>query len=75
MSEANTQAPATQAELLEALESCVKIADEAFVLWDADKDMKVGKMLRALAGQMPRYRADIDKIHAAIAKAKGEPTP
>ena len=75
MSEVNTQSPATQTELLEALESFAKIASEAAALWDADQDMKVGKLLLALAGYKPRYRADIDKIHAAIAKAKGEPTP
>jgi hypothetical protein len=47
----------------EELLSIRKIAAEAFDYWDSDQDMKVGKILRALAGELPGYRADIDKIN------------
>lgn len=39
-----------------------RIAIEAFTAWDSDKDMRVGKILRALSGEMPGYRADIDAL-------------
>jgi hypothetical protein len=58
---------AENAMLREALASAVKIADEAREEWDkAPSGMRAGKILIALAGGCPRYRADIDKIHAAL---------
>lgn len=35
--------------------------------WDNDRDSKVGKMLMALGGELPRYRHDIDEARAALA--------
>jgi hypothetical protein len=52
--------------LVDALRSVVKIADEAAQEWDSDNDMRVGKILAALCGRLPHYRADIDAIHAAL---------
>lgn len=49
-----------------ALGSVVTIAKEARLAWDADKDMRVGKILIALSGKAPGYRADIDAIHALL---------
>lgn len=54
----------------EALENAISIANEAYNEWDRDNDMRVGKILIALAGRMPKYRPDIDQIHAAMALAK-----
>ena len=53
--------------LVDALRSVVEIAKEAHREWDSDNDHRVGKILMALAGYRPGYRADIDAIHAAIA--------
>lgn len=47
-----------------AVESLVKIAEEAFTEWDSDNDPRVGKILLALSGEVPGYRADIDAMHA-----------
>lgn len=55
----------TNDELEEALERAIALmrdmrvyAEETFQLWDKDKDMKVGKRLRAMAGDLRGY----DKI-------------
>lgn len=55
----------TNDELEEALERAIALmrdmrayAEETFQLWDEDKDMKVGKRLRAMAGDLRGY----DKI-------------
>lgn len=48
-----------------ALETFVNVAEEAFREWDKDNDPRVGKILLALAGDAPGYRADIDSIHAS----------
>jgi len=48
------------------LKSVQKIAAEAFRHWNDDEDMKVGKILRALAGDLPGYRIDTDLINSAI---------
>lgn len=48
-----------------AIDTLVGIAEEAFREWDKDNDPRVGKILLALAGHAPGYRADIDAIHAA----------
>ena len=59
-------------ELLEALKTAVKAAEEARREWDAAPNgMKAGKLLIALGGGLPGYRADIDEIHAAIAHSIG----
>lgn len=56
-------------ELIDALQSAIRIADEARLEWDrAPQGMKAGKLLIALAGGCKGYRADIDAIHAVIAK-------
>lgn len=59
---------ATIAVLRDALETFVNIAEEAFRNWDKDNDPRVGKLLLALSGHAPRYRADIDAIHALRAR-------
>ncbi len=56
-------------ELVTSLEAVKRIAKEAHGNWDRAEDHRVGKILWALAGGMPKYRADIDAIHAAIDKA------
>ena len=48
------------------LEQLEKICDEIFERWD--KDMRSGKLLTALAGRLPGYRADVDAVRAALAK-------
>jgi hypothetical protein len=45
-----------------------KIAQEMFDHWDSDNDMKVGKMLKALSGNLVGYRQDIDGIVEASLK-------
>ena len=62
---------AANAELLESLQEVVKLANQAHDHWDSDHDAKVGKILLALSGHLPRYDKRIDAIHAAIAKATG----
>lgn len=65
-----------KAERLEqAIRTAKSVAHEAWVAWDADKDSRVGKILKALAGHGVGYRADIDAIHAALAPSPiGEAT-
>ena len=56
-------------ELEEALESAIKVADEATREWDAaPAGMRAGKLLNALSRRALHYRADIDAIHAARRK-------
>jgi hypothetical protein len=56
--------------LLSALLLARSVAEEARVEWDeAPAGMKAGKLLIALSGALPGYRADIDEIHNAIASA------
>ena len=55
------------AKLEAALRSAIKVAEEARVEWDeAPSGMRAGKILIALSGALPGYRADIDAIHAAL---------
>lgn len=43
------------------------IADEAAREWDAAPEgMRAGKIILALAGHIPGYRADIDSVHQMI---------
>ena len=58
------------ANLAAALKSVPKIANEVRDYWDADQDSKVGKNLKALGGFIG-YRADVDALHAAIARIEG----
>jgi hypothetical protein len=67
-------AAAAHADIKPVGEELKRIAWEAFEAWDADKDLRVGKMLKALAGRSPRYRADIDALHAALATTPGQDT-
>lgn len=58
-------------KLLVALKSVVTLAGETFRAWDADQDMRVGKVLRFLSDpKLHGYRADIDAIHAAVKEAE-----
>jgi len=58
-------------DAVEALEAAIKIANEAAEEWDkAPEGMRAGKILLALAGHRPGYRADIDAIHAALRTIK-----
>lgn len=41
------------------------ICDEIFEHWD--KDMRPGKLLIALAGELPKYRADVSAVRSALA--------
>lgn len=60
-------------DLVDALASAIRVAEEARREWDAAPDgMKAGKLLIALSGHCPGYRADIDAIHAALSRARGE---
>lgn len=56
-------------ELVAALRTMVKVADEAQDHWDADRDSKVGKYLSAMAGHLKGYRADLTAVHAVLQKA------
>lgn len=54
----------------QALERAIMIAGEARREWDeAPSGMRAGKLLIALSGELPGYRADIDEIHTALAAA------
>ena len=48
------------------LDELKRIAAETYQEWDSDNDSRVGKLLAALAGYRPKYRADIDALHAAL---------
>lgn len=52
--------------MAQPLDELKRIAREALDAWDADNNCRVGKILKALAGLQPGYRADIDALHAAM---------
>ncbi len=52
-----------------ALGQLEAIATEAFDRWD--KDMRSGKLMLALTGDLPRYRADVSSVRLACAVAPG----
>lgn len=47
----------------------VAIADEAFDRWD--KDMRSGKLMLALSGDLSHYRGDVTSVRLACAVAPG----
>lgn len=49
----------------ELIKKLTAIADEIFEKWD--KDQRSGKLLLALTGALPRYRADVSEIRCALA--------
>jgi len=51
------------ARLRKSLSILVAYADKTWEYWDADEDHKVGKRLRAMAGGLPGYDADVDEAH------------
>lgn len=54
-------------ELEDRLRDAIRIAAEAAEEWDkAPSGMRAGKILLALAGHVPGYRADTDAVHAAL---------
>ena len=55
-------------ECAEVLATVPEIAAEAREAWDNDNDSRVGKMLIAMGGGIPNYRADIERIHTALEK-------
>jgi hypothetical protein len=48
------------------LSGVVELARDAHAHWDGDRDAKVGKLLLALAGHVPRYDPRADALHAAL---------
>jgi hypothetical protein len=65
----------TGPDLLAACEALITAARDAHQHWDADRDMKVGKLLCAMSGYLKGYRAELDAAHAAIARAKAAAQP
>lgn len=57
-------------ELPAPLVALTAIANEALKAWDEDRDSRVGKILAALAGRMPGYRADVDDLRRRLASAQ-----
>jgi len=58
-----------------ALTAAIEIADQARDEWDmAPQGMKAGKLLMALAGHLPGYRADVDAIHRIHKQALTTPS-
>ena len=55
----------TPLEMLEA------VCDEIFDRWD--KDQRSGKLLSALAGRLPNYRADVTAIRDALSRQERTP--
>lgn len=60
----------TIAELTGAFKALRKVISDAVEAWDNDNDSRVGKIIYALDGRVPRYREDTDLIVAASQKAK-----
>jgi len=57
---------AYDAERSTPLQDLKAICAEIYDRWD--KDMRSGKLLQALAGTLPKYRADVDRVRAALEK-------
>lgn len=61
----------TATDLVNALETAIRIANEARREWDqAPSGMKAGKLLIALSDPTLKYRDDITAMHAALAAAQ-----
>ena len=56
-------------DLVKVLKTMVAVSKETWKEWDSDNDSRVGKLLIALSGNAAGYRADIDGVHAVLAKA------
>lgn len=56
-------------ELKNALAAAVKVANEARECHDRDQDMRTMKLLLALSGNIPKWRADTDRIHDVLRRA------
>lgn len=68
-----TRKPTWQ-ELADALRSAIKIAEQAEIEWDAaPSGMRAGKILLALCGRVPGYRADTDAIHDVLQRLGAKP--
>jgi hypothetical protein len=52
------------------LEMLEIICAEIYEHWD--KDMRSGKLLQALAGELPNYRADVTEVRAALSRTPQE---
>ena len=56
-------------ELKNALAAAIGIANEARECHDRDQDMRTMKLLIALSGHLPKWRADTDRIHDVLRRA------
>jgi hypothetical protein len=56
----------SQQRLTKALQMAVAIAEEAHTLLEKGDYSAAGKLLAALAGELPGYRPETDAIHKAI---------
>lgn len=45
------------------------LAIRLFEMWEQDREMKLGKMLRALTGEMPGYSSEVDKFLQSLSGA------
>lgn len=58
-------------DLIAALETALKVANEAREEWDrAPNGMKAGKLLIALSNAKLKYRADITAMHETLARVR-----
>ena len=57
-------------EMSNAIQKLNAICAEIFERWD--KDQRSGKLLLALAGELPGYRKDVDDIRAALSITANE---
>lgn len=71
---ASVALPESAVEALAALDYVVAWAADTREYWDRDADAKVGKRLIALAGGLPGYDAQMDRIHALRQRLR-EPIP
>ena len=56
-------------ELKNALAAAVGAANEARECLDRDQDVRALKIMTALSGHLPKYRADTDRIHDVLTRA------
>lgn len=57
-------------DLLGACEVLVNVSGVAMDYLENGSGYEAGKLLKALSGNLPGYRNDVDRAHAAIAYAK-----